>query len=232
MSDHEIHTMKTAKNYIKRICDQIADRLAGITMRYQYKDASQTHLLEITPKHIAESREFAQVAQPLLFEFYAQFPGENLCFISDNSLARITNPEFVITVPRTDELALEGVFAFLNGLRQTNDFIGLTQSAFRISEAEQPYVILRGDLEPSQAEVFSGGWVTRAHDLSSWRLGSEVTYQFDLGNMLIWLPGEASQFLGSRRLETPVNDKARFWIIDDELLQLSPTEYSYIALAS
>ena len=109
--------MSAIQDHIRNICELICSGV-GVTARYQFKEGSETHFVEITPQRIFDSWDFEQIAQPLLFEFYSKFPQDSLCFISDDSLSKVTSPEFTITPPQTNEIVIPQDFVWAESYKE------------------------------------------------------------------------------------------------------------------
>ncbi len=75
--------------FVKNAINQLVALLPTIKCRYEYKDYSDTHMIEVLPLSVYNSAAFEEAAEPLLMEFIGQFPGESLCFISEESLSSI-----------------------------------------------------------------------------------------------------------------------------------------------
>ncbi len=81
----------------ENIVDRLVLALPTIKCRYEYKDYSDTHMIEVLPLSVYDSEAFENAAEPLLMEFISQFMGESLCFISDESLSSIKNSMYEAT---------------------------------------------------------------------------------------------------------------------------------------
>ncbi|GHB83851.1 hypothetical protein [Persicitalea jodogahamensis] len=83
--------MTNSIDLAKNIVDRLVMALPTIKCRYEYRDYSDTHMIEVLPLSVYDSEAFENAAEPLLMEFISQFMGESLCFISDESLSSIKN---------------------------------------------------------------------------------------------------------------------------------------------
>lgn len=88
--------MTNATELAKSIVDRLVVALPTIKCRYEYKDYSDTHMIEVLPLSVYDSEAFESSAEPLLMEFISQFMGESLCFISDESLSSIKNSMYEV----------------------------------------------------------------------------------------------------------------------------------------
>ena len=89
--------MEDVRRHISGIVEAVVEKFEAVTVRYQYLAASESHLIEITPKGKVESPRFQQFMNDTLSEFYELFPNESIIFISEDSLVEITTPEIVKT---------------------------------------------------------------------------------------------------------------------------------------
>ena len=68
------------------ITDQLVDLLPTARLSYEYQEYFDMHMIEVLPLSVYNSVAFEGVAEPFLMEFIGQFPGESLCFVSEESL--------------------------------------------------------------------------------------------------------------------------------------------------
>lgn len=85
------------KEYIKTKLEKIIRDFPEIRFRYEYKDDSNIHFIEITPNEIYHSnKNYIKYENDFTYEFIYKFPNHNVCFISDDSIIGIKNAEFEI----------------------------------------------------------------------------------------------------------------------------------------
>ncbi|MGB2867848.1 MAG: hypothetical protein WBD36_05315 [Bacteroidota bacterium] len=85
--------MNEQKKHIGSIIDRALRSFPLIKVRYQYEPRSECHLIEITPKIEFDSVTAREFIKREILDFYDLFPGTNLTFITEGSLAEITEAE-------------------------------------------------------------------------------------------------------------------------------------------
>lgn len=81
--------MKASEFIISRL-EEIANIIEDIQIRYEYRESTQSHLIEILPLNIFENNEmYMEEEYRLEHNFSEQFPKENIVFISEGSLTEI-----------------------------------------------------------------------------------------------------------------------------------------------
>lgn len=68
------------------IADQLVKLLPTARFTYEYKEYFDMHMIEVLPLSVYNSVAFEEAAEPFLMEFIGRFPGESLCFVSEDSL--------------------------------------------------------------------------------------------------------------------------------------------------
>ena len=67
-------------------------------VRYEYDKLSQVHFIEVSPLETYKSdRDYIQWEEEFYKRFVEAFPAECICFVSDDKLVGIENPELVLT---------------------------------------------------------------------------------------------------------------------------------------
>lgn len=85
-------------------------------IKYEFKPTRNSHLIEISPLELFESDEYIDAEIELIENFRKFFPFEDLVFVSENSLNRVTNPQFIIKQKnlslcfKNDKLVTEPIF--------------------------------------------------------------------------------------------------------------------------
>ena len=73
---------------------QLAAKFEEIQIRYEFRDTTQSHLVEIIPLRIFEENEaYMQEEAKLEAEFEQLYPTEEIIFISEGSLTEIITAE-------------------------------------------------------------------------------------------------------------------------------------------
>jgi len=63
--------------------------------RYQFDEFSQSHYIEVIPKHYLEiSEEFTSFQCDVISEFMDEFPNESVSFITEGDLVEVTDSLF------------------------------------------------------------------------------------------------------------------------------------------
>ncbi|MGM0532517.1 MAG: hypothetical protein ACQER7_14315 [Bacteroidota bacterium] len=76
--------------------EQLALKFEEIQIRYEYRENTQSHLVEVIPSAFFSNDEDYLREEAILEEkFENQFPNENIVFISEGSLTEIKEPNFI-----------------------------------------------------------------------------------------------------------------------------------------
>jgi hypothetical protein len=83
-------------DFLKLAIDNLVNENPSIKCRYEFDVHSCAHLIEVTPFSVYESNEkYVENESEIIFSFIDNFPNENICFISNDSLVKISNPSYV-----------------------------------------------------------------------------------------------------------------------------------------
>ncbi|MCU0433448.1 MAG: hypothetical protein MUC87_08350 [Bacteroidia bacterium] len=85
-------------NYIKEWITGNAGVLKISSAAYQYIDLTETHFVYISPSVILDAEENQVLLSNFLLDFSAQFPGQLLCLIDDNSVTQLDNPTQLLAI--------------------------------------------------------------------------------------------------------------------------------------
>ena len=86
-----------AKGFLYNELNAFIERFLKMRVRYEYDQNALVHVVEMLPHDMYHSDNGYILWENDLFNrFVDQFPIENICFISDDSLVGIENPEFVL----------------------------------------------------------------------------------------------------------------------------------------
>ena len=89
--------MNSVKAFLHQKLKKISLEIEDIDIAYEYRVTTQTHIIEVKPNSVFEySKEYLDKEIDLKKEFSNQFPGEELLFISEDSLTEIKTPELVL----------------------------------------------------------------------------------------------------------------------------------------
>ncbi|MCS6795179.1 MAG: hypothetical protein RMJ97_08345 [Raineya sp.] len=89
--------MKALQKYIKSSLQKIVEKLPYLQIKYEYDDLSNTHLIEVLPLYAYEhDKSYIQLETEMLRELSEKYPYEDVAFVSENSLCRISKPMFIL----------------------------------------------------------------------------------------------------------------------------------------
>ena len=89
--------MMQAKDFIKSELNAFIERFPRTRVRYEYDKNALVHFVEILPSEVYNSdSDYIQWEDDVYMRFVEAFPTESICFISDNALVGIENPELVL----------------------------------------------------------------------------------------------------------------------------------------
>ena len=82
-----------ARDYIENKLNELVSRFDDIQIRYEYRNNTRSHLVEIIPlSFFEENEEYFEEEVAFEDEFEQLFPSENIVFISEGSLTEIKTP--------------------------------------------------------------------------------------------------------------------------------------------
>lgn len=88
--------MNSSNDFLKTELKLIFLTLDGVEIRYEFRKSSQTHIVEVKPKSVfRNSAKYIEMEMELDKKFVELFPDEELLFISNDSLTKITSPEII-----------------------------------------------------------------------------------------------------------------------------------------
>jgi hypothetical protein len=86
----------TAKEYIYKNLQKLANLFTNLTFAYEFKEMSQTHVIEVKPEfEFSSNDEYIDAEIDLTSKFDELFYPESILFISENSLTTISKVEKV-----------------------------------------------------------------------------------------------------------------------------------------
>ena len=89
--------MSSGKAFLHKKLKKISLEIEDIEIAYEYRVTTQAHIIEVKPNHIFEnSKRFIDMEIDLKKDFSNQFPGEDILFISEDSLTEIKTPELIL----------------------------------------------------------------------------------------------------------------------------------------
>lgn len=86
-----------AKNFIYNELKVFIKKFSKTRVRYEYDQNALVHVVEVLPNEVYHlDNDYICWENDIFNRFITQFPTENICFISDDALVGIENPELVL----------------------------------------------------------------------------------------------------------------------------------------
>jgi hypothetical protein len=85
-----------AKKYVKRKLEMLIKQFPQAHIRYEFHELSNTHLVEIIPNEVYSHNEYIAWELKFHHKFTKRFPTQHICFIPDDGLGGVENPEFTL----------------------------------------------------------------------------------------------------------------------------------------
>lgn len=104
----------TSKEFLIKELNRLYKEIKGIKIKYQFDEIINAHLVEVLPKDIFENNEnYIKLENAIYSKFKRKFSDEEILFISEDSLNKISQAEFQLGYE--DEYSIvEKVDVFLN----------------------------------------------------------------------------------------------------------------------
>jgi hypothetical protein len=80
------------KEFIEKRIKELITTINYIEVFYEYKETSETHFIKISPKYVFDSKNFSEIKARLTKEFFDNNFSGLICFISDDSIVRLSGP--------------------------------------------------------------------------------------------------------------------------------------------
>lgn len=88
-------TSLASKEIIGFLKQVSASRFSSIRLRYEHDELTGTHIVEVSPRSFALSdKDFAKLQFEFVNQFLGKYPCEDICFVTENDLIRVSNPCF------------------------------------------------------------------------------------------------------------------------------------------
>jgi hypothetical protein len=84
--------MKSPYKFIEDKLKMLFDRFPKANIRYEHRENSNTHLVEVTPLFFYNNESYRIIETEIEDEFEMLYPGEIIIFISEDSLNKICEP--------------------------------------------------------------------------------------------------------------------------------------------
>lgn len=91
----------TSIDFIIKELKSLHNKFTNSNIRYEFCKFSNTHLVEVTPFEFYNSEIYMEAELDFEDLFLDNFPNEDLVFISEQSLSKISNPIFEIFSEKT-----------------------------------------------------------------------------------------------------------------------------------
>ena len=104
--------MLTSSEFVKSKLFDLYHKAKGVKIRYEHKKNIYTHIIEVLPIELYRDEEYMTLEIDLIDEFNKLFPKEEILFISENSLNKITQP--LLKIGYESELHYSGLSNVLN----------------------------------------------------------------------------------------------------------------------
>lgn len=82
----------TSVQYLESALKDLFQKFPSGNIRYEYRPNRKSHIIEITPIDLYRNDLYKLAELTLEEEFESRYPGENIVFVSTESLNKITNP--------------------------------------------------------------------------------------------------------------------------------------------
>jgi len=104
-NNSQIFFNMTSKEFIISNLNFIRILFSELTFKYKFYEENSTHVIEVQPVESFENdTDYIEVETNLTIEFDKLYSPESILFVSDNSLSKIKEPEFVFS---SNELGIE-----------------------------------------------------------------------------------------------------------------------------
>jgi len=121
----------TSNDFIKNKIDLLNKSFPNLSIRYQFDLNANMHLIEVMPVLDYENNtEYQNAEAELTFEFEQLFSPETVLFISENSLTKITKPEYESNASITFECLIDQLISPIEELSQDIIYKGKQKKEF------------------------------------------------------------------------------------------------------
>ncbi len=85
-----------AQDFIIGRLQSLIDNFPQMRVRYEFDGFTSSHFIEVLPSsEFKENHKYSKYETNLIIDFIAEFPNEDIVFITENDLIEINNPLFV-----------------------------------------------------------------------------------------------------------------------------------------
>jgi hypothetical protein len=87
------------QEFLDLAVEKISKAFPQVTLHYQFDLSVNTHYLRVSPTFVFESTEFTDLYWELDDLFFAHFPTDTLCFLTEESLIQLENQSRIYSPP-------------------------------------------------------------------------------------------------------------------------------------
>ena len=118
-----------SREYLKGELENLIKIFPQLKIKYQFDDFEKVHLIEVLPLCDFDNNEEYQNAEAeITFEFEKIFYPETVLFISEESLTKVTKPEYELNYSKLDNYILEELII------SSEEFVSQTNFNFKHME--------------------------------------------------------------------------------------------------
>ncbi len=99
--------MKNSIDFIKSELKNLHNKFLSSSIRYEFCNLTNIHIIEITPFDLYNSELYMNNELAIEALFAKQFPKEELIFVSEMSLTKISNPFFEILAQKIGRISTD-----------------------------------------------------------------------------------------------------------------------------
>ena len=122
---------REAVDYVINRLFELSSKFSDIGIRYEFDNTDNYHLIEITPLELFENDEnYLNAEIALEEEFRSRFTGQNILFVSTESLNRVNQPILILV-----NMNLRGL-DYLNELHEVQLWFHLAPISWLLPEKE------------------------------------------------------------------------------------------------
>lgn len=85
----------TSIDFLQKLLQEVSENFKSAIIKYEFRPQRHSHIIEIMPQEIFESDEYIDAEISIKNKFRELYPNEDLVFISEGSLTKITCPSFI-----------------------------------------------------------------------------------------------------------------------------------------
>lgn len=87
----------TPKEYIKIELQKLIDQFPEMAFGYKFDQHSSTHVIRVEPlEFYSSNKQYANEEARIIYEFTNTYLSESILFVSEESLIKVLDPEFVV----------------------------------------------------------------------------------------------------------------------------------------